>query len=293
VTCTHAGPVEAGDQLPGLTIQVHVHTEASPSVTNQAAVGSDDDFNSDNNTATDDTTVREPRPDLTVTSSHTGNFVATHQGTYTLSVQNLATEPAHGPTTVTDTLPAGLTFVSAAGTNWACSAIGQVVTCTYAPTVAGLTTAPAIALVVNVASNLRGTAVTNAVHVANADDTKAVNNDATDVTAVDAPQAAPTTLTATPLVLSLIGGNTGVSAQLLSNGHPVPGKNIMFNSLNGTFLCQAVTDANGWAKCGPSLSLLLKAALDLRYAARWFGDDSFAAAYDEGALIQGAKLKLL
>ncbi|KNG94837.1 hypothetical protein ATO11_05485 [Pseudaestuariivita atlantica] len=42
---------------------------------------------------------------------------------------------------VTDTLPAGLTYTSATGTDWACSASGQVVTCIYTvPTGGGAVT---------------------------------------------------------------------------------------------------------------------------------------------------------
>ncbi len=49
---------------------------------------------------------------------------------YTLKVSNSGPQSASGPFTVTDTLPTGLTYVSGTGTNWSCSAVLQVVTCT-------------------------------------------------------------------------------------------------------------------------------------------------------------------
>ena len=84
-----------------------------------------------NNSASVNTTVVSP--DLRVTKSHAGNFTVGVNGVYTITVDNtLGTAPTSGAITVTDTLPTGLTFVSATGTGWACGAVGQVVTCTSA-----------------------------------------------------------------------------------------------------------------------------------------------------------------
>jgi uncharacterized repeat protein (TIGR01451 family) len=49
--------------------------------------------------------------------------------TWHLTVNNNGVDPAAGPITITDTLPASLTFESAAG-DFTCSAVGQQVTCT-------------------------------------------------------------------------------------------------------------------------------------------------------------------
>jgi hypothetical protein len=73
-----------------------------------------------NNTASVNTTVVSP--DLRVTKSHSGNFTVGVNGVYTITVDNsLGTASTTGVVTVVDT-PAGLTFVSATGTGWACSA---------------------------------------------------------------------------------------------------------------------------------------------------------------------------
>ena len=74
----------------------------------------------------------DPAVDLGVTMSHTGTFVSGGTGTYTITVSNAAgIEREDNTVTVTDTLPAGLTYNSATGTGWSCSAAGQVVTCTH------------------------------------------------------------------------------------------------------------------------------------------------------------------
>src|SRR5688572_33387492 len=44
-------------------------------------------------------------------------------------VRNVGTLPAPGPMTLTDTLPAGLTYGSGTGSGWSCSAAEQTVTC--------------------------------------------------------------------------------------------------------------------------------------------------------------------
>ncbi len=84
--------------------------------------------------------LQEPPPggegwDLTIRkrAQNTPWAVGT-QGTIVLEPENLGpgSVPASAaPVTVTDTLPAGLTPVSASGTNWNCTISGQTVTCTW------------------------------------------------------------------------------------------------------------------------------------------------------------------
>ncbi|MDW3095749.1 MAG: DUF11 domain-containing protein [Gammaproteobacteria bacterium] len=69
--------------------------------------------------------------DLSISKTHTGIFNQGDVETYTLRVSNnAAASDDPGIITVTDTLPAGLTYVNATGTGWTCGAIGQDVTCT-------------------------------------------------------------------------------------------------------------------------------------------------------------------
>jgi hypothetical protein len=91
-----------------------------------------------------------PLPSLEITKSHTGNFTQGQQGaTYTVTVSNGANAgPTTGTVTVTDTIPAGLTLASMAGTGWTCSANN----CTRSDALAGGTSYPVITVTVNVAS---------------------------------------------------------------------------------------------------------------------------------------------
>ena len=74
-------------------------------------------------------------------------MVAGGSVTYSLVVANAGPSDA-ADLSVTDTLPAGVTFVSATGTGWTCTNAGNVsVTCTR-PTLATGATAPAITVVV-------------------------------------------------------------------------------------------------------------------------------------------------
>jgi uncharacterized repeat protein (TIGR01451 family) len=73
-----------------------------------------------------------PKSDMQMVSvTASAGFATGFNSTYTLTVTNNGPQSAPGPVTVTDTLPAGLTFVSAtAPAGWTCANAGQVVTCT-------------------------------------------------------------------------------------------------------------------------------------------------------------------
>lgn len=145
----------------------------------------------------------DPAVDLSVVKSHTGTFVAGQQGVYTITVSNAAgMEREDNIVTVTDTLPAGLTFVSGTGTGWTCAAVGQVVTCTHAPTLDAGASFPPITLTVNVAEAAAAN-VTNTVVVSSTSfDLTSANNTATDPTAT----LDPTLNTNTKTVVDMNGG---------------------------------------------------------------------------------------
>ena len=90
--------------------------------------------------------------DLQMTKTAASGFQVGQNATYNLSVKNNGPQSATGPITVSDTLPAGLTYVSASGTGWSCSAAGSVVTCTNAGPLANGVTMSTITLTVAVAA---------------------------------------------------------------------------------------------------------------------------------------------
>ena len=82
-----------------------------------------------NNTATDEVTIGT-NPTLAgsqTVQSRSGNTVV-----WRISVANEGPGNTTEPITVVDTLPAQLSYVSASGTGWQCSASGQTLTCKYA-----------------------------------------------------------------------------------------------------------------------------------------------------------------
>ena len=113
-----------------ITLVVSVGPQAYPSAENVATVATETpEVTTRNNSATDVVEV-PPLVDLAVTKTHTGDLTVGQQGTYTLTVSNNGPTADPGPQTLTDTLPAGLTYVSAQGAGWVCTATGQEVVCT-------------------------------------------------------------------------------------------------------------------------------------------------------------------
>src|SRR5262249_58896875 len=108
---------------------------ASPAVTNPAAVFTPGDLTPANDAAADPTAVGGA-PDLALALRHAGAFVAGQNGTYTLVSRNLGSAATTGAISVTDSLPAGLSFVSGSGAGWSFSSAGSAVTATHAGPVA-------------------------------------------------------------------------------------------------------------------------------------------------------------
>jgi uncharacterized repeat protein (TIGR01451 family) len=145
----------------------------------------------------------EPSVDLSLTKVHAGDFTVGGTNTYTLTVANAAGMQREDYTVVvTDTLPAGLTFVSGVGAGWVCGAAGQVVTCTHPPTLDAGSSLPPIVLTVN-ASGAAVPNVTNTAVVSSSSfDVSAANNTAVDPTVVVGPNLS----TSTKSVVDLNGG---------------------------------------------------------------------------------------
>ncbi|HKE44280.1 MAG TPA: hypothetical protein VKB41_07045 [Steroidobacteraceae bacterium] len=129
----------------------------------------------------------EPSVDLSLTKTHTGDFSAGTNGTYTIRVSNgtgVGLEEEDNIITVTDTLPAGLTYVSGTGTGWTCSNAAQTVTCNHPPPLAMGATLPDLSLTV-LPGSAASPSVTNTAVVSSASlDFNAANDTATDATNV-------------------------------------------------------------------------------------------------------------
>jgi uncharacterized repeat protein (TIGR01451 family) len=129
-------------------------------------------------------TITDPFPDLSIVSSHTGNFGVGFNEIYTVTIWNAGSAPTSGTITVTDSIPAGFTFVSAAGSGWACSASSQVLTCTTS-TVLAINDSTRYLL--TVAVNGGAPRVTHSAAVALDGDLNPANNTTADATSVVMP----------------------------------------------------------------------------------------------------------
>lgn len=121
-------------------------------------------------------------PDLAVSKSHSGNFAVGINGVYNIRVTNVGTANTSGAVTMTDALPAGLSFVSGNGIGWNCLATGQNVTCTNNNVLAPGSSS-AITLTVGV-TEAAIPAVINTANVLNTGDANPSNNIASDPTIV-------------------------------------------------------------------------------------------------------------
>jgi hypothetical protein len=74
-------------------------------------------------------TVTNPFPDLEIAGAHSRVFGAGFDESYTVTIRNAGSVPTSGTMHVADVLPNGLSFVSAGGAGWSCSAQGATVAC--------------------------------------------------------------------------------------------------------------------------------------------------------------------
>lgn len=159
-------------------------------------------------------TVTEHSADLSLAKVHAGSaFTPGQAAAYTLTVTNSASSfsRAAGPLTVTDTLPASLTFVSGGGNGWSCSVSGQNVTCTN-PGPLAVSASTNFTLNVNVASGVTGSISNTATVTSGTLDPSTANNTSTDTVSV-----ANFSLTNTHSPDPFVRGGTGTITLTLAN----------------------------------------------------------------------------
>lgn len=188
VTCIDAATPIGVAATSVITLNVNVAGAAAATLSNSAAVAcSCTESNNANNTSSTDVVVVNLAPDLTLTKSHSGNFVQGQVGaTYTITVNNTgsADKVAAAVVTVTDTAPAGLTITAMSGTGWTCTTLP---TCTRSDVLAtGASYAP-ITVTVTVATNASTPQINSASVSTTAIEQNTTNNTATDSTVVLVP----------------------------------------------------------------------------------------------------------
>ena len=171
VTCnsTRAGPYPVGVAIAPVTLVGTVNA-AGGSVTNSAtvapAVGGVADPDTADNTALVSVTVLAGADVRIAQKTVTSAQPATAGGLVSFQIQPRNSGPAAAVNAVvTDVLPTGWQFLSASGPNWACTAVGQAVSCTRAAfpvgaadNIAIIAIAPDNAAVAETGSNYTNTA---------------------------------------------------------------------------------------------------------------------------------------
>ncbi|MEK6282021.1 MAG: S-layer homology domain-containing protein [Acidobacteriota bacterium] len=181
VTCTNANSIAVFGST-SFTLTVAVDNAAPSNVTNTATLSNSSDGNAANNSSSNPTTIVTPVVDLSINKTHSGNFLRGNNGNYNIAVQNIGNFASSGTTTVTDTLPAGLGFVSGIGSGWSCSAVSQDVTCTN-PNAIGSFVTRSFTLTVAV-DNAAPSDVTNTATVSNSGDSNSANNSSSNPTTI-------------------------------------------------------------------------------------------------------------
>src|SRR5438552_374063 len=144
LTCSRSDVLVSSASYPAIILAVNVAGNATSPVTNTAAVSGGGETNTSNDSASDVTTITQA-PDLTITKSHTGNFVQGQTGaTYTITVANGGGSATSATVTMTDTLPVGLTATAISGTGWSCTL--ATLTCSRSDTLVASASYPAITL---------------------------------------------------------------------------------------------------------------------------------------------------
>ena len=145
-SCTRSDALGGGSSYPAITASVNIAAVPGAQLTNRVTVSGGGALM----TGGEDLTLVTPV--LSVLTNHSGNFTLGQTGaTYTITVTSLGLAPTYGTITVTESLPAGLTLVSLAGTGWTCPANGNI--CTRNDVLPGGGSYPSITATVNVASN--------------------------------------------------------------------------------------------------------------------------------------------
>jgi len=188
-------------------------------------------------------------PDVSVVKSHTGNFTRGTIASYTLQVTNVNTVATAGLVTVNDTLPLGVSPISATGTGWTCSVSGQTVSCTRSDALSGGASYPSITVSVNVTQSAPAT-VTNIGSISGGGDISPINDTSTDVAGIFSTADMSVTNSASPDPVS--AGSNITYTQVVTNSGPSAADNATIVATvpaNTTFVSIAVPA--GWSCLTP------------------------------------------
>ncbi len=236
VTC-NLGTVGSGGGSASIVIVV---TAMSPgTITNTASVtATETDTNTANNTATTTTAV-SPAANLSVTKTDSPDPVGVGQNlTYTIVTTNAGPSPATN-VTLTDALPAGVTFVSASSTQGTCSGT-TTVTCSIGTLANGAAATATIVVTPTAPGTLTNTATVTAAE----GDPNTANNSATAITVVNPAVDLAITKTDAPDPV-LLGGNINYTISVVNNGPSAATNTIVTDALPASVTFVSATPSQG------------------------------------------------
>jgi len=233
-TCTGSGPVTCTEATVGagaiasITVTVHIPSGAIGTITDTATVSSTtSDPNPGNNTTTVTATVNT-KADLALTKTGPSAPIAGNNVSYTLTGTNLGPSDAQ-TVSVSDTLPAGTTFVSlAVPSGWSCTTppvgMNGPISCTTATVVAGA--AATFTLVVHLSPSVaNGSQLCNGASISSATlDPLPSNNSSQTCGTVQS--SADLALTQTASKIGSPGNGTATFALTVTNNGPSDSQNI-------------------------------------------------------------------
>lgn len=182
VTCVRSDALAPNSSYPPLTLTVTVGG-GQQSVFNSASVTGGGDGN--NHSASDPTKINTPT--LAITKTHSGTFAAGQSGgSYMITVSNPGTIGTTGTVSVFDTLPQGLTAITASAAGWNCSFLPSTfVNCSRSDSLAGGASYSPISLTTSVGGTAPGLVVNQASLSGGGDPFQHSANDPTAITLPD------------------------------------------------------------------------------------------------------------
>ena len=191
--------------------------------------------------------------DLTLSKSHAGNFTRGSTATWTIPVSNVSLYGAtSGLVTMNDTLPIGVTPISATGTGWSCLISGQTVSCVRSDSLSAAGSYPSIALNVSVLQSAPATE-TNTATISGGNEANLLNDMATDVAAVVSSADVAVTDAASPDPVAA-GANITYTQVVTNNGPSAADNATVVTAVpaNTTFISESAP--LGWSCITPGIN---------------------------------------
>jgi uncharacterized repeat protein (TIGR01451 family) len=189
-------------------------------------------------------------PDMTLGKSHVGNFTRGSAASYTIPVSNVSPYgPTSGVVTINDTLPLGITPISATGTGWSCSIVGQTVSCVRSDVLNAASSYPSITLNAVVSQSAPAT-LTNSATVGGGNEGNLLNDMATDVASVVSSADLSVTDSASPNPVA--AGSNITYTQVVTNSGPSAADNAtVVATIPANTTLVSIAAPAGWVCANP------------------------------------------